>query len=72
MTSYPAHGFYITFVVDRSDVVKLLWQRGSASPQALGNDLGPRWSSVNSFDQDLLQGEWFLMFPKRKRVQSHS
>jgi hypothetical protein len=64
VTSHPEHGFHITSVVDRSDGVELLWQRGSASPRALGDDLGPAGApSVDTFDQDLLLGGWFLMFP---------
>jgi hypothetical protein len=62
--SHPEHGFHITSVVDRSDGTELLWQRGFASPRALGGDLGPAGGpSVDSFDQDLLLGGWFLMFP---------
>ena len=64
VTSHPEHGFHIVSVVDRSDGVELLWQRGTASPRVLGDDLGPPGRpSVGTFDDDLLLGGWFLMFP---------
>jgi len=64
VTSHPEHGFHVSSVVDRSDGVELLWRRRTASPRVLGDDLGPPGApSVDMFDEDLLLGGWFLMFP---------
>ena len=60
----PSHGFVISRIVDRREGQNLLWNPPRASLAGLTADLGPPGErSIASFDDGILAGGWFTMFP---------
>lgn len=65
LETYPEHGFVISSIRHKKDPRNLLWNPPTATFQALSKTyLGPSGSeSIDTFDQNLLTGGWFPMFP---------
>lgn len=60
----PRHGFHVTRLVERRSGTNLLWRRHEGAIGPCSKDLGPPGEeSHRTFDTDILQGGWFVMFP---------
>lgn len=64
VSCYPQHGFVIGAIRERADGRNVLWNTPNARFAPLNGELGPTGSaSIKTFDQGILAGGWFLMFP---------
>jgi galactose mutarotase-like enzyme len=61
---HPVHGAVISSIVPAWLDRNILWRRDDRQPQSLDGRLGPAGRpSIDTFDQNLLLGGWFPMFP---------
>jgi galactose mutarotase-like enzyme len=64
VTCYPHHGFTIGSIVDKCLDQELLWRPSGSSFRKLTGGLGPSGPLSNDyFDEQILAGGWFTMFP---------
>lgn len=64
ITCYPHHGFTIGSIVDKHLDQEILWTPSGSSFDELSDDLGPSGPASNDFfDERILAGGWFTMFP---------
>jgi galactose mutarotase-like enzyme len=64
VTCYPFHGFVISAIVDRASGCNVLWNPPNGSLADLDGQIGlPGLASIASFDEGILVGGWFGMFP---------
>ncbi|WP_308797751.1 aldose epimerase family protein [Agromyces silvae] len=64
VTAAPGHGGTLIDIRPAGVDANLLWQRAGESPRRVQGELGePGPASISTFDQGLLIGGWFVMFP---------
>ena len=64
VTCHPSHGFVISAIVDRASGQNILWNPPNAPLADLDGQIGPPGAeSIETFDEGILAGGWFGMFP---------